>query len=198
MELTGIRVLAASPQQTWDALNNPDVLRRCVAGCEQLEPDGDNRYRVAVGLRIGPLAARFNGFITLSELNPPHGYTLNFDGQGGVAGFGKGRAQVTLKPLENGGCELGYTVQAQVGGKIAQIGQRLVDSAAQSLAQDFFQRFEALVSPAPAEEAATGATVVEPDKPQAKSLFRLNTGWFWGATALLVLGAALAVRAWLR
>lgn len=155
MEMEGKRLLAASPQQAWDALNDPEVLKACVPGCERLEPDGEQRYTAAMAVRIGPVAARFSGRIALSDIDPPRGYTLGFDGQGGAAGFGKGSARVALTPRD-AGCELSYQVQAQVGGKIAQLGQRLVDGAARSMAEEFFQRFEAQLQarvPAPVAEA---------------------------------------------
>lgn len=143
MDMQGSRHLAVTQQQAWDALNDPEVLKACIPGCEKVEATGENQYAMAMAVRIGPVAARFNGRIQLLDVQPPNSYTLHFEGQGGPAGFGKGSAKVNLAPpVEGSGCELGYTAQAQVGGKIAQVGQRLVDGVAKSMAEDFFKRFD--------------------------------------------------------
>lgn len=143
MEMEGTRALAVSQQQAWEALNDPEVLKVCIPGCDKVEPTGDNQYAVGVAVKIGPVSAKFNGKITLSEVKPPDSYTLTFDGQGGAAGFGKGVSQVRLSPQADGpGCVLDYKVQAQVGGKIAQLGQRLIDGVARAMAEDFFKRFD--------------------------------------------------------
>ncbi len=143
MEMQGSRPLAATQQQAWDALNDPQVLQACIPRCEKLEATGESQYAAVLALKIGPMAARFNGKVTLTEVRPPESYTLSFEGQGGVAGFGKGSAQVRLQPaVEGAGCELVYTAQAQVGGKIAQMGQRLIDGVARSMADDFFSRLD--------------------------------------------------------
>lgn len=143
MEMQGSRALAITQQQAWDALNDPAVLKVCIPGCDKLEPTGENQYAVGVAVKIGPVAARFAGKFSLSDVVPPHSYTIGFDGQGGAAGFGKGTSKVRLTPQEAAaGCVLDYTVQAQVGGKIAQLGQRLIDGVARSMAEDFFKRFD--------------------------------------------------------
>ncbi len=164
MEMEGTRALAVTQQQAWDALNDPEVLKVCIPGCDKVEATGENQYAVGMAVKIGPVAARFNGKITLSEIHPPASYTIAFDGQGGAAGFGKGSSQVQLSPQPDGpGCVLDYKVQAQVGGKIAQLGQRLIDGVARSMAEDFFKRFDSemrRVHPqayAAAEEAAAVA-----------------------------------------
>ena len=141
MDMQSNRVLAITQQQAWDALNDPEVLKASVPGCDKLERTADNQYAVGMSLKIGPVSAKFAGKIVLSDIVPPASYTLAFDGQGGVAGFGKGTSKVTLTPRE-GGCELAYTVHAQVGGKVAQLGQRLIDGTAKSMAEDFFKRFD--------------------------------------------------------
>ena len=146
MEMQASRTLAVSQQQAWEALNDPEVLKLCIPGCDKVEPTGDNQYAVAMALKIGPVSAKFAGKITLSDIVPPESYNIAFDGSGGVAGFGKGNAQVKLVPLAVDGvgqasCELHYTVHATVGGKIAQLGQRLIDGAAKTMAEDFFKRF---------------------------------------------------------
>lgn len=141
MDMQGSRQLAVTQQQAWDALNDPAVLKACIPGCDKVEPTGENQYAIGMALKIGPVSAKFTGKITLTDINPPASYKLSFDGQGGVAGFGKGSAAVTLVPNADG-CELSYTVQASVGGKVAQLGQRLIDGAAKSMAEDFFKRFD--------------------------------------------------------
>ena len=141
MEMNGNRRLAITQQQAWEALNDPETLKKCIPGCDKFELTGDNAYAVALAVKVGPVSAKFQGKVQLSEIMPPDGYRLSFEGQGGVAGFAKGSSGVSLKPAEDG-CDLDYTVQAQVGGKIAQLGQRLIDGAAKSTADDFFKRFE--------------------------------------------------------
>src|SRR6478609_8205154 len=144
MDMQGSRRLAVSQQQAWDALNDPEVLKACIPGCDRVEATGENQYAIGMAVKIGPVSARFAGRIVLADVLPPNSYTLNFEGQGGAAGFGKGSAQVNLAPpAEGAGCELTYAAQAQVGGKIAQVGQRLVDGVAKSMAEDFFKRFDA-------------------------------------------------------
>jgi carbon monoxide dehydrogenase subunit G len=142
MEMQGTRQLPVSREQAWDALNNPEVLKRCIPGCDKFELVGEHRYAVGVAIKIGPVSAKFSGTVTLQDIDPPNGYALVFDAQGGVAGFGKGESNVSLMPNDQG-CELRYTVQSRIGGKLAQLGQRLVDGAAKSLVEDFFKRFEA-------------------------------------------------------
>lgn len=183
MDMQASRQLAVTRQQAWDALNDPQVLKLCVPGCDKVEATEPGRYVVGVAVRVGPVSARFNGKITLSDMNPPASYTLTFDGQGGAAGFGKGTAKVTLTP-NGAGCELGYTVHAQVGGKLAQLGQRLVDGAAKGMAEDFFKRFDDEMqrrhpaAEAPAAAQATPAKGIPP--------------WVWIAGAV-----ALALVWWL-
>jgi carbon monoxide dehydrogenase subunit G len=145
MEMLGNRKLRITQQQAWEALNDPETLKKCIPGCDKFELTGDNQYTVSLAVKIGPVSAKFNGKVTLADIMPPDSYKLSFEGQGGVAGFAKGSSSVSLKPVvdEGEGCELDYTVQAQVGGKIAQLGQRLIDGAAKSTADDFFKRFEA-------------------------------------------------------
>jgi carbon monoxide dehydrogenase subunit G len=142
MEMLGSRQLGITQQQAWDALNDPETLKKCIPGCDTFELTGDNQYSVGLAVKVGPVSAKFKGKVTLSDIEAPHSYKLTFEGQGGVAGFAKGASGVSLKPTAEG-CELDYTVQAQVGGKIAQLGQRLIDGAAKSTADDFFKRFEA-------------------------------------------------------
>jgi uncharacterized protein len=143
MDMQGSRHLAVPQQQAWEALNDPQVLKVCIPGCDKVEATGDNQYAIGMAVKVGPVSARFAGKIQLIDVLPPNSYTLVFEGQGGAAGFGKGSAKVNLAPpAEGAGCELSYTAQAQVGGKIAQVGQRLVDGVARSMAEDFFRRFD--------------------------------------------------------
>ena len=161
MDMQGTRQLGATQQQAWDALNDPEVLKKCIPGCDKFESTGENQYAVGMAVKVGPVSAKFTGKVTLAEIQPPASYKLAFDGQGGVAGFGKGSSSVSLTPNAEG-CELAYTVQAQVGGKVAQLGQRLIDGAAKSMADDFFKRFDeemqarypAAAAPAAAEAPA--------------------------------------------
>ncbi len=195
MDIQGTRPLAITQQQAWDALNDPEVLKACIAGCERMELTGEQQYAVGMAVKIGPVSAKFSGKITLSDINPPSSYTLTFDGQGGAAGFGKGKAQVTLAPQNAGqdaGCLLQYTVAAQIGGKLAQVGQRLVEGAAKSMADDFFKRFEAEMQkrypPAPAAEGTAAGAVAAPPAAQAPA----GNGpsrllWVGGAVVLALL-----------
>ena len=138
---------SAPVDTVWAALNDPEMLRGCVPGCDAIEPDGENAYRITMAAKVGPVSAKFAGRMRLSDIDPPRGYTLSFEGQGGAAGFAKGEAKVTLAPEANGAATaLSYAVKAQVGGKIAQLGSRLVDGAAQKLADDFFGRFSDAVA----------------------------------------------------
>ena len=145
MDMQGSRQLAITQQQAWNALNDPQILKACIVGCDKVGPIGADpaspQYAIGMGIKIGPVSAKFAGKILLSDIVAPASYKINFEGQGGAAGFGKGDATVTLVP--NGkGCELAYTVHASVGGKIAQLGQRLIDGVAKSMAEDFFKRFD--------------------------------------------------------
>jgi carbon monoxide dehydrogenase subunit G len=157
MQMTGQRLLPVPPQQAWNALNDPLMLKACIPGCESVTETGPNQYEVLMAARIGPVSAKFKGRLLQSDIVEPQSYTLSFDGQGGVAGFGKGKAEVRLDPVPEG-TQLSYTATAQVGGKIAQIGSRLVDAAASKIADEFFAAFEkALTDQAQALQAAMAA-----------------------------------------
>ncbi|HMA87777.1 MAG TPA: carbon monoxide dehydrogenase subunit G [Burkholderiales bacterium] len=140
MEMTGEQLIPASQQDTWNALNDPEILKACVPGCESIDAIGENEYQVLMVARVGPVSAKFKGKLSLSDLNPPNSYSIAFEGQGGAAGFGKGGAQVSLAQ-EAEGTRLSYAVKASVGGKLAQIGSRLVDAAARKISEDFFKAF---------------------------------------------------------
>lgn len=155
MKMTGEYVLDAPRQEVWAALNDPAILKDCIPGCESIEKISDTEMEAVAKMKVGPVSARFKGKVTLSDLDPPNGYTITGDGTGGAAGFAKGGAKVQLADTETGGTRLAYDVDAQVGGKLAQIGQRLVDQTAKKMADEFFARFAGKVGGSPAE--ATGA-----------------------------------------
>ena len=179
MDMQGTRALGVTQQQAWEALNDPATLKLCLAGCDKFEALGTDQYAVGMAVKIGPVSAKFSGKVTLSDIQPPTGYKLAFEGQGGVAGHGKGSSAVTLTP-NTAGCDLAYTVQAQVGGKIAQLGQRLIDGAAKSMADDFFKRFDAEMQRrhgAPADVAPAAATTEVATHSAAQSLWTRFLRW---------------------
>ena len=187
MDMQGQRVLRVTQAQAWSALNDPDVLKSCIAGCDKFELTDNNNYNIVVAIKIGPVSAKFNGKVSLSDIQPPNSYALNFDAQGGVAGFGKGEAKVSLEPHPEG-CELHYTVHSSVGGKLAQLGQRLIDGVAKSLAEDFFKKFEeALQAQYPTSDNSTAPNTEQPS-PNTQGipvwvwpalLFAAGLAWFW-------------------
>ena len=189
MELKGERRLPVPRTEAWRALNDPERLRAAIPGCESIERTGDDAYRVAVVAALGPVRAKFTGNLKLEDVTPPEGYTLRFEGQGGAAGFAKGSAQVTLAD-EGAATLLSYAVNAQIGGRIAQVGQRLVDSAALKLADDFFAAFERGL--APADSATTREESVLEELEESAVLHDPRT-WNWiGWMALLLVVVALA------
>ena len=145
--MTGEQLIPASQQDVWEALNDPDVLKACVPGCESITLVNPNEYQVLMTARVGPVSAKFRGRLSLSDIKPPTSYSLAFEGQGGAAGFAKGGAQVKLVP-QNEQTRLIYDVKANVGGKLAQIGSRLVDAAAKKVADEFFNNFNKRMSSA--------------------------------------------------
>ena len=145
MELKGSFDLAAPKQQVWDALNDPEVLKGCIPGCEEIDKTSDTSFSAKVTAKVGPVKAKFTGDVTLSDLDPPNAYKISGEGKGGAAGFAKGGANVSLKDNDSGGTTLEYAVTAQVGGKLAQIGSRLIDSTAKKMAREFFETFGKMV-----------------------------------------------------
>jgi carbon monoxide dehydrogenase subunit G len=143
MQLTSQKTLPVAQAVAWQALNDIELLRESIPGCESITATGENEYEAIVVAAVGPVKAKFKGRLRLTDLQPPNAYTIQFDGQGGAAGHGKGSAQVRLQPAGPSATELHYTVNASVGGKIAQVGSRLVDMAAQKIANDFFVNFTA-------------------------------------------------------
>ena len=193
MEMTGEQLIHASQVQTWAALNDPEFLKACVPGCESIDRASDTDFLVQMTARIGPVSARFKGKLTLSNLNPPHSYSIAFEGQGGVAGFAKGSADVSLTP-ETHDTRLAYKVKANVGGKLAQIGSRLVDAAANKVANDFFTAFNEKMTakhagaPAGARDEHHPEPVArDPDLPQVSEASLA----FFAAGALVVFVVAL-------
>jgi carbon monoxide dehydrogenase subunit G len=155
MDMTGEYRIAAPRAKVWAALNDPEILRQAIPGCEELNKLSETEMEATAKAKVGPVSARFKGKVTLSDLNPPQSYTLTGEGSGGAAGFAKGQAQVTLLE-EDDHTVLQYTVKATIGGKLAQLGQRLVDGAAKKMADEFFENFTRLAGgkiepPAPAE-----------------------------------------------
>jgi len=159
MDMTGEYKIAAPRERVWAALNDPEILRKAIPGCEELNKLSDTELEAVAKAKIGPVSARFKGKVVLSDLKPPEGYTLTGEGSGGAAGFAKGEAKVVL--VEDGNATiLRYTVKATIGGKLAQLGQRLVDGAAKKMADEFFDKFSDLaggkVAPPVVVEAITG------------------------------------------
>jgi len=146
MEFTGRYTIPAQPEAVWAGLNDTDVLKACIPGCETLAKTDAGTFEGAARIKVGPVSATFRGKVALTDPDPPRRLVLKGEGQGGVAGFARGDAEVLLTPVD-GGTELTYTARANVGGKLAQIGQRLIDGAAKQIADDFFKRFTAALTP---------------------------------------------------
>jgi carbon monoxide dehydrogenase subunit G len=160
MEITGTQTIPAPRDVVWAALNNPEVLKKCLPGCESVEATTPEEFKVVVVTAIGPLRARFNGVLRMSEVNAPQSCVMVFEGQGGAVGFAKGSATVTLKIVAEG-TELNYAAKAQIGGKLAQVGSRLIDSVAKKMSDDFFKAFRKQLAP-PDEVAAAADTPATP------------------------------------
>jgi carbon monoxide dehydrogenase subunit G len=163
MDMSGSQLIEAPRERVWEALNDPEVLKQCIPGCQEIEKSSPTDMTAKAVLKIGPVKASFAGKVTLSDLDPPNGYTIAGEGQGGVAGFAKGSAKVRLEPEGETATMLHYDVKADVGGKIAQLGARLIDGTAKKLAGEFFEKFGAVVAP-----QAETAEAAEPAK----------KGWF--------------------
>lgn len=161
MQMTDSQRIPASRETVWAALNDPEVLKRCIPGCESLEMTSPTEMTASVVLKVGPVKAKFAGKVTLSDLDPPNGYRIAGEGSGGVAGFAKGGATVRLEEDGPGATILHYDVDAQIGGKLAQLGGRLIDSTAKKLAAEFFEKFAEVVAPVPADPAPVEAAAGE-------------------------------------
>jgi hypothetical protein len=163
MEMTGERRIPAPRQTVWEALNDPEVLKASIPGCQSLDKLADDQMQATASVKVGPISARFTGKVQLTDIDPPNGYRISGEGQGGVAGFAKGGANVGLTD-DGDGTLLKYHVNAQVGGKLAQLGGRLIDASAKQMADQFFDRFSAQVqgkSPT-ATEVPPAETIAEP------------------------------------
>lgn len=188
MKMSGSRELPAPQAEVWRKLNDVEVLKRCIPGCESLEKTGENDLKATVAVKVGPVAARFNGNVTLSDLDPPNSYRISGSGNGGVAGSGNGGANVRLKPSGTG-TELTYDVDANVSGKIAQLGGRLIDATAASLANQFFDRFAAEFAPVATAEEGVPVSA----RPAAGQTSSSGGGlaWIWWAVAAVALVALI-------
>jgi carbon monoxide dehydrogenase subunit G len=200
MEMTGEFRIPAPRQRVWEGLNDPEVLKQCIPGCQALDKVSDSEFNGRVVASVGPVRATFGGKVTLSDLDPPHGYTISGEGSGGVAGFARGGAKVKL--AEDGDATLlTYAVQAQVGGKLAQVGSRLIDGVARKMANDFFGCFAAAMAAeqqaaaegeaapmAPAAEPARDAVEPPPPMPQPRPAgFRLPPAvWVTGLAVIII------------
>lgn len=158
MEMSGQSTLAATRDEVWAALNDPEILRQAIPGCETLERVAADEFAATVVLKVGPIKAKFLGRVTLSDIRPPEGYTITGQGQGGVAGFAEGGATVRLEAVDAAHTILHYDVRARVGGKIAQLGARLIDSTAKKLAGQFFDKFGELVGNGPVQSGENPAS----------------------------------------
>jgi carbon monoxide dehydrogenase subunit G len=194
MQMQGSRQLAANAEQAWQALNDPEILKACIPGCDRFEAQGEGVYGLGVSIKIGPVSAKFSGKVTLDQVNPPVSYVLHFEAQGGVAGFGKGSSSVKLEPNPEG-VLLVYEVSSQVGGKLAQVGQRLIDAAAKSLAEDFFKRFEAALADRLGKASEAGGAQAQPPAAEqsgtSRSIWNQIPRWAWFLLAAAAAAAAL-------
>ena len=195
MDMSGEYTIPAPREKVWQALNDPEVLKQCIDGCQSLEKTSDTEFQAKVTAKVGPVKATFNGTVNLSDIDPPNGYTISGEGQGGVAGFAKGGAQVTLSG-EGSETVLNYEANAEVGGKLASVGSRLVLGVAKKTADDFFSKFSDIVgggeeaAEAPAEAAAAAP---EPASAPAEQPKAGVSPAIWVVGAIVV----LAVAAWL-
>lgn len=188
MQITGSQSIAAPRHQVWAALNDPMILKGCLPGCESVERVSPELFRVVVVSAIGPLRAKFNGDLRLTQAQPPESCVMVFEGQGGAVGFGKGQATVELLDVGSA-TELRYSAQAQVGGKLAQIGSRLIDSVARKMSDDFFEAFRKLVVPAPSPSITAEADTATASANRSSGV----PVWVYAAVAItaVVLGGAL-------
>lgn len=161
MDMSGERHIQASRQRVWDALNDPEMLRASIPGCESVTRTAEDAFEAKVSLKIGPMAAKFGGKVKLENINAPISYTITGEGNGGAMGFAKGGADVALEEISADETLLKYAVKAQVGGKMAQLGARLIDSTAKQMSDQFFDRFAAAVAPPPPAEELVPAAAME-------------------------------------
>jgi hypothetical protein len=194
MDMTGEHQIKAPKTAVWAALNDPEILKQSIPGCEELNKTADTEFQAQVTAKVGPVKAKFGGKVTLSDLDPPNGYTITGEGSGGAAGFAKGGAKVALEDAPDGATLLKYQVHAQIGGKLAQIGSRLVDGAARKMADEFFTAFAAAVeaksggAAAPAAASAPGGIAEPVAAPSAPSKGLPPLVWVGG---LVVIAAVI-------
>jgi len=189
MQMSGEYRIEASRDAVWAALNDPEVLKQAIPGCEEIDMVSDTEFAATVKAKVGPVSAKFNGNVTLSDLDPPNGYTISGEGKGGPAGFAKGGAKVRLE-TDGAGTILHYEVDAQVGGKLAQIGSRLIDATAKKMAGDFFAKFAEVVG-GPAADQATGAEVAATEATPAPTTGLRPLYWVLGLIAVVAILLAL-------
>ena len=171
MDMTGTQHIEAPRDVVWAALNDIEVLKQSIPGCESIEKVSDTEMNAKVTLKVGPVKATFAGKVTLSDLDPPNGYTITGEGSGGAAGFAKGSAVVRLAD-DAGATNLNYEVKAQIGGKLAQLGSRLIDATSRKLATEFFEKFGEAVAPTPDNTAAVETATTEKKKGWFRKLVR--------------------------
>jgi len=186
MEMTGEQRIPLPQQKVWEALNDPEVLKACIPGCETIEKVSDSEYKVAMTAAVGPVKAKFSGKLLLSDLDPPNAYALAFEGSGGAAGFGKGTARVSLQPAGDETL-LTYKASATVGGKLAQIGSRLIDGVAKKMSDDFFARFNQTVAAPSTIAESTASAAPDPGTAALPSHSKAVPGWLWALGGILVL-----------
>jgi uncharacterized protein len=194
VELQEERRIAAPRERVYAALNDPEILRQCIPGCETLTKTGDNQMEATVLIKIGPVKARFSGAVELKSLNPPESYTIAGEGKGGAAGFAKGHADVRLT-ADGAGTMLKYDVKADVGGKIAQLGSRLIDSTSRKMAGDFFAKFAELVEKSEAGGALDAAASLErpsAEPPEAATAGSMALYWVGAGVLVLIIFVVLA------
>ena len=190
MDFSGEYMIPSTKQKVWDALNDPEVLKQCIDGCEELNKDSDSEFSARVTAKVGPVRAKFSGKVTLSDIDPPNGYKISGEGQGGVAGFAKGGAAVKLEDSD-GGTKLTYTAEAEVGGKLASVGSRLVEGVAKKTADDFFGKFAEIVSiDSKLEYTDTKAAQVQ-QVAEGSSKTSDNSRLFWGVGVAVAIVAIL-------
>ena len=170
MEMTGERRIGAPRERVWEALNDPAVLQAAIPGCESVERIGDDQFQAKVSMKLGPMSAKFGGKVTLSNIVPPASYTISGEGQGGAMGFAKGGADVALDELGPSDTLLRYNVKAQVGGKMAQLGARLIDATAKQMSDQFFDRFAAALAPPPPAPAGAAPEAAAAPRPAPRPI----------------------------
>lgn len=202
MEMTGEQLIGQPQQKVWEALNDPEVLKACIPGCDTIEKVSDTEYKMTMTAAVGPVKAKFSGKLFLSDLNPPTSYKLAFEGSGGAAGFGKGTAAVSLNQENPSTTKLSYSASAQIGGKLAQVGARLIDGVAKKMADDFFKAFtnrlgaaapaaavEATAAPGAAQAPTTSATPTVSSAPVKSGMSPL--------TIIIALVVIVAILGWI-